>query len=203
MNIQESQNGNNLVKYFVHGIPFAILSVLFVYVLDFVLLMMLTGSPSGVLMLAFVILLGYFLTIGAVNIVAAELVWGIRAKRSVKSFLGQGFLFTVMLFLIDPFLYAVVFAFTATLILDLVLLTVSFVILAFVGGYIGRNIAVEFVGERERSDELASIHDRQMTCRHCGAQTTVKTLEVEESGGFTCSECGRWNQVSDRGPSID
>lgn len=200
--VQENRNAKNLTRYFIHGIPFAILSLLVVYLLDFFLLMMLMSNFTEMLTLLLVVTIGYLVTIGGVNTFVTELVWKTRVRRSITSLLGQGILFTFIQFLIIPVLDLVIIAFAATMLLGLGSFVVAFFILALAGGYIGRNVAVEFAEESRESEELASIHDRHVTCPHCGAQSVAGPSRLDTSGGITCPQCGRWFQVTDTGLSI-
>lgn len=200
--LHENRSGDNLVRYFIHGIPFAIQSFLFVYLLGFVLMMMVTSNLTEMLILLLVMTIGYLITIGGVNTFVTELVWKTRVRKSITSLLGQGVLFTFMQFLIIPVLDLVIIAFAATMLFGIGSFVVAFFILALAGGYIGRNVAVEFADEPGESEELASIHDRHVTCPHCGAQSVVGPSQLDTSGGINCPQCGQWFQVADTGLSI-
>ncbi|MFO7837576.1 MAG: hypothetical protein R6V83_13115 [Candidatus Thorarchaeota archaeon] len=197
-----SKETSNIIKYFLHGIPLAFVSLIFMYILRFSLAAASYDVILEVIGLLLIIGGTYLVIIGGVNSIATNMLWKIRIKASILSFLGQGCLFTIILFFVNPFLYIIIFTFAATLILEVVLLSFTFVILALVLGYIGRNVASEFVGDRYESDELASVHDRQVVCPHCGAQQLVGPSKIDASGGTRCPKCGDWFQVRNSGPSI-
>lgn len=199
---KQNQETNSIVKYFLHGIPLAVVSLVFMYIFSFSLVLTMHNDISEVI--GFVLIIGgaYLVIIGGVNNVVTGMVWEIEPSSNIGSFLGQGFLFTLLLSLVDPLLYFVLFTFAATLILDAILILVTFVILSLILGYIGRNVAAEFVSTNYKSHELASVHDRQVTCPYCGARWITGPSELDSAGGTPCPKCGKWIQIADAGASI-
>jgi len=200
---KRKEETNNIVKYFLHGIPLAVISLIFMYIFSFSLF--LTAQNNMPEVCGFVLIIGgvYLVIIGGVNNFLTNMVWEIRPKSSIVSFMGQGFLFTLMLFIVNPFFYFVLFTFAATLILDAILMFFAFVILALILGYIGRNVAADFVSKDYKSHELASVHDRQVTCPYCGARWITGPSELDSVGGTSCPKCGKWFRIADAGPSIN
>jgi len=100
-------------------------------------------------------------------------------------------------------IFLMVFIFLSfSLLLNVITLIISFTMLGFIGGYLGKNIAAEFEPTDAIKEELASVHDRHVSCPHCNSRFTVSPNETDESGGINCPGCGTWQSIFDRSPSL-
>ncbi len=197
------KNQNEYVRYFIQGIPFALMSISFLWLLENLLLSLFFGDIASFFSIIFVLAIVLVVMLGALNSYLAAALWDIKPNQTCMSFAGQGLLLVLMAYIFDPFFLIILIIFSMTLLFDIVIYGAAFLILAFIGGYLGKNIAAEFEGESERMVELASVHDRHVTCPHCGAPTVIGPTTVDEQRGIHCSVCGRWFGVFDRGPVLE
>lgn len=193
---------SNSVKLVIQGIPFALISIGFTWFLFFVAfdlifldLSLFFGLIGGLLIL-------FLIVIGFTNSILAEALWDIRPNRSVFGFIGQGLLFLVMASFFIPIFTLVIILLSFSLFLNAIAIIITVVLLGFIGGYLGMNIAAEFEPTESRKEELASVHDRHVSCPHCNAKFTLSPNETDVSGGITCSGCGTWFSIFDRSPSL-
>ncbi len=203
----ESKQGNfrsysDLVKYLIHGIPFAVISLGFTWFLFFIGLDLIFfdlglffGLIGGLLILFLVI-------IGFSNSLLAEALWDIKPNRSILGFIGQGILLVVMISIFNPILLLVVILLSFSLFLNTINIIISVTLFGYIGGYLGKNIAAAFEPTVARKEELASVHDRHVSCPHCNAKLTVSPNETDESGGINCPGCGTWISIFDRSPAL-
>lgn len=185
---------NTIIKYFMHGLAFALFFPAFYIAVDFLFLSGMTGgyvtSALGVLGL---IALLMPLLFGFLNGELARHFWGLNPNKSVTTWYGQGFLIFMMLPLFGSFYYYVIFF--ATLgamsgIADFIILLVVLVLLdAIASGYIGRYVAAEFEGAREGAEELASVSDRHIVCPHCGSRFMRQKSNMDFDGLVSCPHC--------------
>lgn len=194
---------NDYVRYLIQGIPFALVTISLLWLLDNVLLSIFFLDFASLLSTMFVISIMLIVMLGAVNSFIAAALWEIEPKQTCTSFAGQGLLLVFMAYFFYPVFLIFVLSYSMTILNDVVLYGVAFLILAVIGGYFGKHIAAEFQGESEKKMELASVHDRHVACPHCGVSVVVGPTSVDEQRGTTCSACGRWFRVFDRGAVIE
>jgi ABC-type multidrug transport system fused ATPase/permease subunit len=199
----ESRFQNEYIRYLIQGIPFAFVTVSVLWLLDNVLLSIFFINLVNILSTMFVLAIMLIVLLGALNSYLAAALWDMKPNQTCTSFAGQGLLLVFMAYIFNPFLLIFLFSMSVTILDDIILYGITFLILAFIGGYLGKHIAAEFVGESERNMELASVHDRHVSCPHCGVSVVVGPTSVDEQRGTTCSACGRWFGVFDRGAVIE
>jgi DNA-directed RNA polymerase subunit RPC12/RpoP len=189
------------IKYFIQGLPFAVLSAGFSLYLY---------GTFGLLFSHFELfityLLGPFLVflfiVGLLNSMVAEFLWNIKPTQSITGFLGQGLLFTLMAAIIEPILFVLYLTFLIRNVSSILITILAFVALTSVCGYLGKNIAAEFEPTSVGKEELASVFDRHVSCPTCNAKFTCSLQDADESGGVHCPQCGAWIGVFDRSPSF-
>ncbi len=134
-----------LAKYFLHGIAFSLLSIVLVFVVGLVLLFLVAiGSFIG-LMLGLAVLM---LAIGGLNCFLTDVIWDLQTKTSLWNLLLHGFVFFVILLVVNGFLVMVpnyIFPSIATTI-------ITFIIGAFAGGFVGKTVAKWFESESPREE---------------------------------------------------
>jgi hypothetical protein len=193
---------SEIVRYFIQGLPFALLSIGFIGMLDIVFFITFPSNFADIISAMIVLSIFVVILMGALNSVLAAALWDIRPRQTCTSFAGQGALFAIMTYLFDPFFLLFLLPISMTVYSDIVFYMVAFLILSLVGGYFGKHIAAEFEGEYEKTEELASVHDRFVTCPHCGQHSVTGPTGVDDQKGTLCSSCGRWFGVFDRGPGL-
>ena len=195
---------NEYDRYFIQGIPFALITISLVWLLDNILLSIFFMDISSLLSTMFVLAIAFIVLLGAMNSFLAAALWDEKPNHTFTSFAGQGLLLVFMAYMFNPFLLIFLFSMTVTILNDIILYVTTFLVLAVIGGYFGKHIASEFQGESEKTKmELASVHDRHVSCPHCGVSVVVGPTSVDEQRGTTCSACGRWFGVFDRGAVIE
>ncbi|MBY8997394.1 MAG: hypothetical protein KGD60_06665 [Candidatus Thorarchaeota archaeon] len=203
----DSGNGvkiqNNYVRYLIQGIPFALVTISLLWLLDNVLLSIFFMDFASLFSIMFVLAIMLIVVLGALNSFIATALWDIKPKQTCTSFGGQGLLLVFMSYFVNPVFLILILSYSMTILSDAVVYGAVFLVLAFIGGYLGKHIAAEFEGESEKKSELASVHDRHVTCPHCGVSVVVGPTSVDEQRGTTCSACGRWFGVFDRGAVIE
>jgi len=158
---------------------------------------------TSLLSTLFVTAIALVLLLGALNSIFAAALWDIRPRQTFASFAGQGLLLIMMSYIFNPIFLITLLTFSISLFDEILVYIIAFVILSFIGGYLGKNIAAEFEGENEKRVELASVHDRHVSCPHCGQSNFVGPRTVDEQRGTHCSTCNRWFSVFDRGPLLE
>ncbi len=133
----EHLNSKDLAKYFIHGIAFSLLFFVLAFVLVFVLgFLIAIGSIIGL-----VIGLGILmLVVGGLNGFLANAIWGIETTESFLSLFIHGVVLFLCLLVIHLFFVIgpqVAFPGIATTI-------VTFIIGAFIDGFIGKHVAALF-----------------------------------------------------------
>lgn len=195
---------NEYVRYFIQGIPFALITISLVWLLDNILLSIFFMDISSLLSTMFVLAIAFIVLLGAMNSFLAAALWDEKPNHTFTSFAGQGLLLVFMAYMFNPFLLIFLFSMTVTILNDIILYVTTFLVLAIIGGYFGKHIAAEFQGESEKTKiELASVHDRHVACPHCGVSVVVGPTSVDDQRGITCSACGKWFGVFDRGAVIE
>ena len=196
--------GNNLVKYFIHGIPFAIFLPVLSIALEIVLLSPDLGLYSGLLLMLGLFFLVLPLFFGFLNGEIARRVWGLNPKKSVTTWYGQGFLLFIMLPFFEGLYYYVTLLVAASILIgatSAVALLIALILLdAIVSGYIGRHIAVEFEGAREGAEEFASVSDRHTICPHCQSRFVHRLAKMDSDGYVSCPHCGGRVSGQPKGP---
>ncbi len=190
------------IKYFIQGVPFALVSVGFFWYLF--------STALGILFSDFELFISYLLgaflvfliLVGLLNSLLARVLWNIESNRSITGFIGQGLLFTLMAAIVEPILLVLYFTLALAYASSILITIVAFVILAIVCGYLGKNIAAEFEPVSAGKEELASVFDRHVSCPTCNAKFTCSPQDADESGGVRCPQCGAWIGVFDRSPSF-
>lgn len=193
---------SEIIKYFVQGLPFAIMSTGTLWLFDFILLNMFFVDFATLISTLFVMAIVLTLVLGATNSIIASALWDIKPRQTCTSFGGQGLLLVFMAYIVGPFFVFLFLSFAVMFYYGIAIYSIFFIGSAFVGGYLGKNVAAEFEGEYERVEELASVHDRHVTCPYCGAHTVQGASTVDDQGGIHCSACGQWFRVLDGGPAL-
>ena len=202
--VNEPKIQNEYVRYLIQGIPFAFVTVSLLWLLDNVLLSIFFMDISSLLSTLFVLAIMLIVMLGALNSYLAAALWDQKPNQTCTSFAGQGLLLVFMAYIVNPFFLIFVLSFSMTILSDTVVYGAVFLVLAFIGGYLGKHIAAEFEGESEKTKmELASVHDRHVACPHCGVSVVVGPTSVDDQRGITCSACGKWFGVFDRGAVIE
>ncbi len=187
--------GNNIVKYFVHGILFAIFLPAFNIAIDFLFLTGFTGvdiysalTVLGLIAIFLPLLFGYL------NGEFARRLWGLNPRQAVTTWYGQGLLIFFMLPLFGSFYYYLILFVTLFAMIGfselIVILIVLILLDAIASGYIGRHVAAEFEGAREGSEELASVSDRHIVCPHCKLRFMRQKSNADFNGLISCPHCG-------------
>lgn len=186
---------NVLVKYFLHGIVFAIFLPAFSIVIE---LLFILPLPFDVIV-NFLYLVGFLILLlplffGYLNGELARRLWGYNPKRSVTTWFGQGFLIFMMLPLFGSFYYIILMFLTFSIMMGdptAIFFLIIFVLLdAIVSGYVGKHVAVEFEGAREGAEELASVSDRHIVCQHCNSRFMRLKANMDFDGLISCPHCG-------------
>lgn len=186
------------IKYFIQGIPFAMISVGFSWYFLSTAFGLLFSDFELFISYLFGIGLVFLIVVGLLNSLVAEALWNIKSNRSITGFIGQGLLFILMAAIVEPLLLMLYFALAFTYASSILITGLAFVILAIVCGYLGKNIAAEFEPTSAGREELASVFDRHVSCPQCNAKFTCSPQEADESGGVHCPQCGTWIVVFDR-----
>lgn len=195
---------NEYVRYLIQGIPFALVTISLLWLLDNILLSLFFMDFASLLSTMFVLAIMLIVLLGALNSLLAAALWDQKPNQTCISFAGQGLLLVFMAYMFNPFLLIFLFSMTMTILNDIMLYGTTFLVLAFIGGYLGKHIAAEFESESEETKmELASVHDRHVACPHCGVSVVVGPTSVDEQRGTSCSACGKWFEVFDRGAVIE
>jgi predicted RNA-binding Zn-ribbon protein involved in translation (DUF1610 family) len=186
---------NDLIKYFLHGLVFAIFLPVFSILLELMIFSPLSFDVySSFLGLIAILVLLLPLFFGYLNGELARRLWGYNPKRSVTTWFGQGFLIFMMLPLFGSFYYLVLTFITFSILMGnpaIILLLIIFIALdAIASGYVGKHVAVEFEGAREGAEELASVSDRHIVCPHCGSRFMRKKTDMNFDGLISCPHCG-------------
>lgn len=155
-----------------------------------------SGSLSVAIAVIGTLLVFTLVFFGLANAYLARAVWGIRPKMTVTSFLGQGFL---LVFILPFFSYGIAWlAVTGETGTVVAAALVTFILDAVVSGYMGKEVALEFVPARDGEEELASVRDRHRTCPSCGASFISRDV-----GDVTCPRCQSVFHVEGEGPGLD
>ncbi len=183
---------NNLVKYFAHGILFAVFLPAFNLAIDFLFITGVDISSALTILGLTAIFLPLFF--GYLNGEIARRLWGLNPRQAVTTWYGQGLLIFFMLPLFGSFYFYLIlsitlFAMTGTFEI-IVILIVLIVLDAIASGYIGRHVAAEFEGTREGSEELASVSDRHIVCPHCKLRFMRQRSNADFDGLVNCPYCG-------------
>lgn len=194
---------NTVLRYFLQGLPFAIMSIGLLWLFENLFWAMFLTNFADVLSIMIMMAIAFIVLMGALNSIFAAALWDIRPKQTCLSFAGQGMLLVFMSYIFDPFFVILFLAYVSTLLYGFLIYAGLFILLAFIGGYLGKNIANEFEREHEKVEQLASVHDRQVTCPHCGHSMMVGPSRVDDQRGITCTSCGQWFGVYDRGPTLE
>jgi len=194
---------NILLKYFIQGVPFAIMSIGLLWLFENFLWGFFFTDIANILTIMIVMAIAFILLMGTLNSVFAAALWDIRPRQDCLSFAGQGILLVFMSYIFDPFFTIVLLTYSLTFFYGFVVYGALFLVLALIGGYLGKYIAAEFEGELEGTEQLASVHDRQINCPHCGAPVVVGPTSVDDQRGINCPNCGAWFAVFDRGPVLE
>ena len=135
---QEQQPQKNpLLKYFLHGFLFSLLTL----VLGFVGIFFLLALTMVGLFIGFIIgILLILLSVGVLNAILTNWLWDVQIKMGIISLLGHGFVLLLALLLVHIPAIIVAFA-SASHPLSWVVSIVSFVAYAFVDGYVAKNVA--------------------------------------------------------------
>ncbi len=198
----EDDTLTNLWKYFAHGLAFAVIMLGFPFFLDVIYLgMVYDGSSSaflGGMVLVFIMLL---FGVGFFNSHLARYIWDLNPKRTLTSWLGQGFMVLLMLPLFG-FTYFMIIMLTWGFASPPAILSavVLFFLDAIASGYIGKHVAAEFEEQREGLEELASVADRHIPCPHCGSLFMCRSSMIGPNGNATCPHCRRAVVVPVEGP---
>ena len=186
---------NNIVKYFVHGILFALFLPAFSILLEFMILSSVTIDVFTNILLIFgflILLLPLFF--GYLNGELARRLWGLNPRQAVTTWYGQGLLIFFMLPLFGGFYYFIIIFAAVSMIAgnpSIILFLIILILLdAIASGYIGRYVAAEFEGAREGAEELASISDRHIICPHCKLRFMRQRDKMDFDGLVSCPHCG-------------
>ena len=183
--------GNSIVKFFVHGIAFALFLPVFYFLFESLLSAGLAGYDISVALALFgLFALSLPLFFGYLNGEIARHLWGLNPKKAVTTWYGQGLLIFFMLPLFGSFYYYFAFFSVAGLFGFIVVLITLTMLNAFASGYIGRYVAAEFEGAREGAEELASVSDRHIICPHCRSRFTHQIAKMDLDGFVSCPHCG-------------
>jgi len=186
---------NNIVKYFVHGIAFALFFPAFYIIFDILFLTGFTGvDVSSALAILGLIALFIPLLFGYLNGELARRLWGLNPNKSITTWYGQGLLIFFMLPVFGALYYYLIFfvtIFAMSRIADFIIFLIILVLLdAIASGYIGKYVAAEFEGAREGAEELASVSDRHIICPHCNSPFVRQRSNMDYDGLISCPHCG-------------
>ena len=199
----KSEDGTlaNLWKYFVHGLVFAIIMLGFPLIVNVVLLGAIYGGSLsvvfGVLVLGFAMLV---FGVGFFNSQMARHLWDLNPKRTLTSWLGQGFLVLMMLPLFGYIYMIIIFPWVFGSPAAALSTGVLFFLDAIVSGYIGKHVAAEFEEQREGEEELASVADRHIPCPHCGSLFMCRSSMIGPNREAICPHCRKTVVVPVEGP---
>lgn len=186
---------NDLIKYFLHGLVFAVFLPVFSIMLELMIILPLPLNViSSFLGLFAILVLLLPIFFGYLNGELARRLWGYNPKRSVTTWFGQGFLIFMMLPLFGSFYYFILVLITFSILMGdpiAILFLIIFIgVDAIVSGYVGKHVAVEFEGAREGAEKLASVSDRHIVCPHCGSRFMRKKIAMDFDGLISCPHCG-------------
>ena len=191
----------NLWKYFVHGLVFALIMLGFPFIVNVIILGAIYGGSLsavlGGLALVFIMLL---FGVGFFNGQMARHLWDLNPKRTLTSWLGQGFLVLMMIPLFGYIYMMTMFPWILGSLPAVLSTVVLFFLNAIVSGYIGKHVAAEFEEQREGEEELASVADRHIPCPHCGSLFMCKSSMVGPNGDVICPHCQEAVVVPVEGP---
>lgn len=140
-----------LIRYFFHGITFAILTWLLIFALMFIAaLLMFIGGIIG-LMIGIVL---YFFILGGVNAEITHIIWGTKIKMDVVNIAIHGFFLFLALLLIGVPVSVVVIAVLAAgfTFLNIIAWIITFVVSAIIDGFIAKNVAIMFFRDIRESE---------------------------------------------------
>lgn len=186
---------NNIVKYFVHGIVFALFLPGFSFLIEIIIIPSVTLNNFTNLLLVFAFLIMLLpLLFGFLNGELARRLWNLNPRQSVTTWYGQGLLIFFMLSFFGGFYYSLLFLNAITLLtgapIFILVLAVLILIDAIVSGYVGQHVAVEFEEAHEGVEELASIGDRHIVCPHCQSRFMRQQSNMDSDGLVSCPHCG-------------
>ena len=191
----------NLWKYFVHGLVFALIMLGFPFIVNVIILGAFYGGSLstvlGGLALVFIMLL---FGVGFFNGQMARHLWDLNPKRTLTSWLGQGFLVLMMIPLFGYIYMMTMFPWILGSLPAVLSTVVLFFLNAIASGYIGKHVAAEFEEQREGEEELASVADRHIPCPHCGSLFMCKSSMVGPNGDVICPHCQEAVVVPVEGP---
>jgi hypothetical protein len=196
-NQSKYENGtfeNDIVKYFLHGLVFAIFLPAFSFIFEFMIFLSLPFDViASFLYLVGLLILLLPLIFGYLNGELARRLWGYNPKKSVTTWFGQGFLIFMMLPLFGGFYYVILILVTFSIMLGdptaIFILAILVVFDAIASGYVGKHVAVEFEGAREGAEEFASVSDRHIICPHCGSRFMRQKAKMDFDGFVSCPHC--------------
>jgi len=191
----------NLWKYFVHGLVFALIKLGFPFVMNVILLGAIYGGSlsvvlGGLVLVSIMLLFG----VGFFNSQMASYLWDLNPKRTLTSWLGQGFLVLIMLPLFGYIYMMIMFPWVLGSPLAVLSAVVLFFLDAIASGYIGKHVAAEFEEQREGEEELASVADRHIPCPHCGSLFMCRSSMIGPNGEAICPHCQEAVVVPIEGP---
>ena len=191
-------------RYFVHGIIFSILILLFTITLDALILNMLFTAMFDLLFIFLFLGILMLIAFGFVNTLLAKHIWNINPRGTVTSYLGQGFLIILMLPIFGVGYYLIFsFLFWTNPLSGFGLIISLFLIDGLASGYIGKYVAVEFEGDRAGTEELASVRDRHNLCPYCGKSFMFRSSEVSSEGEIICPHCNGRIVLRIGGPNLE
>lgn len=194
----------NIGKYFVHGILFSIVIFLFTYSLDILIFNMWYAALFDFVFIFLFLIILMLIAFGFVNTLLAQHIWNINPRKTISSYLGQGFLILIMLPIFGTGYYLILsFLFWTDpftgfgLIISLLLLD------GLASGYIGKYVAAEFEEVRAGTEELASVRDRHNLCPYCGKSFMFRRSEVSSEGEIICPHCNEKIVMRIGGPGLE
>jgi hypothetical protein len=185
---------NTIIKYFLHGLAFAIFLPAFSFMIEFMIFLPLPIDVLSSLLLVIVLLIILLpLIFGYLNGELARRLWGYNPKQSVTTWFGQGLLIFFMLPLFGGFYYFLLIFSAGPMIvgnaLSMLFMLIFVVLDSIASGYVGRHVAVEFEGAREGAEEFASVGDRHIVCPHCNSRFMRKKADMDFDGLVSCPHC--------------
>jgi len=129
------------VKYFLHGISFSLLLLVMSFVWGFLLLVLVAVGLFLGLIIGFILLL---FIVGGLNSFLTDLIWDVPIKTGWKSLLTHGFVLFIALLIAD--IPAIIIN---LLIPSLATTVVMFIVYAFIGGFIAKNVGLYWEEEDE------------------------------------------------------
>ncbi|MGY5864529.1 MAG: hypothetical protein RTV41_07975 [Candidatus Thorarchaeota archaeon] len=193
----------DIPRYFIHGLLYAIIGTLATMVLALVTMIstivvgavaIAVGELVGYVMLAvffLVLLLLVFFVAGLINAMLSRSFWKAIPSGGFKAYVGHGALLILVLTIFGiPNMAIDVFLPNLDFLIFVLLAIPRIIVYAIIDGYIGRWVAYGLSDFPVATKSMDTEDGVAGTCPQCGFNTIVKIREEFDNKLVTCQSCG-------------